>query len=110
MSGEEEGQELWLQVGSSTSALCLPFVCFLLPASPLPLSAMDKFKGLDKRATAGSTDVELESTHQNAVSDILPHSGPRENVGKFSTIGVDGRLVIWDCKSLEASIAGLRFQ
>lgn len=71
---------------------------------------MDKFKGLDKRATAGSTDVELESTHQNAVSDIIPHSGPRENVSKFSTIGVDGRLVIWDCKSLEASIAGLKFQ
>jgi actin related protein 2/3 complex subunit 1A/1B len=74
------------------------------------VSAMDKFKGLDKRANAGGRDVELDSTHQNAVSEILPHTGPRDNVSKFATIGVDGQLVIWDCKSLESSIAGLRFK
>ena len=72
---------------------------------------MDKFKGLDKRATTGgSEDTQLNSTHQNAVTQICVHSGARENVSKFSTIGVDGQLVIWDCKSLEASIAGLKFR
>lgn len=71
---------------------------------------MDKFKGLDKRASEGARDVELDSTHQNAITEILPHTGPRENVSKFVTIGVDGQLVIWDCKSLESSIAGLRFK
>jgi actin related protein 2/3 complex subunit 1A/1B len=74
------------------------------------VSAMDKFKGLDKRATAGARDVELDSTHQNAILEILPHTGPRENVSKFASIGVDGQLVIWDCKSLESSIGGLRFK
>lgn len=74
------------------------------------VSAMDKFKGLDKRATAGGRDVELDSTHQNAISDLLPHTGPRDSVTKFTSIGVDGQLVIWDCKSLESSIAGLRFK
>ena len=54
--------------------------------------------------------MELDSTHQNAISDLLPHTGPRENVAKFTSIGVDGQLVIWDCKSLEASISGLHFK
>ena len=71
---------------------------------------MDKFKGMDKRANAGGRDVDLDSTHQNAISEILPHTGPRDNVGKFVTIGVDGLLVVWDCKSLESSIAGLCFK
>lgn len=71
---------------------------------------MDKFKGMDKRATAGAEDVEISSTHQNAIVQIAIHSGTKDNVTKFSTIGVDGRLVVWDCKSLEASIAGLKFK
>ena len=73
-------------------------------------SAMDKFKGLDKRAREGSEDVALNSTHQNAITQIALHSGTPDSATKFSTSGGDGRLVIWDCKSLEASIAGLKFQ
>ena len=68
---------------------------------------MDKFKGLDKRAQEGSQGTALDCTHQNAITQIFPHSGPRENISKFSTTGVDGRLVIWNCRSLESSIAGL---
>jgi len=71
---------------------------------------MDKFKGLDKRAREGTEDTELNSTHQNVITQIALHSGTRESATKFSTIGGDGRLVVWDCKSLEASIAGLKFQ
>lgn len=74
------------------------------------VSAMDKFKGLDKRAREGKEDVTIDSTHQNAITQIALHSGTRDSVTKFSTTGGDGRLVIWDCKSLEASIAGLKFQ
>lgn len=70
-------------------------------------SAMDKFKGLDKRAQAGTSDTALDCTHQNAITQIFPHSGARESISKFSTTGVDGRLVVWTCKSLESSIAGL---
>ena len=70
---------------------------------------MDKFKGLDKRAQVGTSETELVSTHQNAITQINVHTGSGDSVSKFSTTGVDGKLVIWDCKSLEASIAGLKF-
>ena len=70
---------------------------------------MAKFKGLDKRAQAGTGDTSITSTHQNAITQIFPHTMGRDNISKFCTTGVDGRLVIWDCKSLESSIAGLRF-
>lgn len=73
------------------------------------LSAMEKFRGLDKRASAGQSDTSLECTHQNAIVQICLYSGSKESATGFSTIGVDGRLVVWSCKSLETSIAGLRF-
>lgn len=72
-------------------------------------SAMAKFKGLDKRAQAGTGETDIVSTHQNAITQIFPHSVTGDSVSKFSTSGVDGRLVIWDCKSLESAIAGLKF-
>ena len=72
-------------------------------------SAMAKFKGLDKRAQAGTGDTSISSTHQNAITQIYPYTVTGDGVSKFCTTGVDGRLVIWDCKSLESSIAGLRF-
>ena len=72
-------------------------------------SAMDKFKGLDKRAQEGTQDTAVESTHQNAITQISQFSGTRDNVTAFSTTGVDGKLVIWNCKSIESQIAGLTF-
>ena len=77
--------------------------------SLLPCSAMAKFKGLDKRAQAGSGDSSIQSTHQNAITQIFPHTVAGGNLSKFVTTGVDGHLVIWDSKSLESSIAGLKF-
>ena len=80
------------------------------PPPPPPHSAMAKFKGLDKRAQEGSQDTAVQSTHQNAITQASPFAGSPGRVGKFVTSGVDGRIVIWDCKSLEASIAGLKIQ
>ena len=71
-------------------------------------SAMAKFQGLDKRAQAGSAKSTISSTHQNAITQIFPLAKKGDTVSKFVTTGVDGRLVIWDIKSLEASIAGLK--
>ena len=71
---------------------------------------MEKFKGLDKRATTGAEDTSLQSTHQNAITQISIHTVTGGSASRFSTSGVDGKLVIWDCKSLEASIAGLKFK
>lgn len=73
------------------------------------LSAMNKFKQLDTKATTASTDTDLESTHQNSITQILAYTGTPGTRDAFSTIGVDGRVVIWTCKSLEAAIAGLKF-
>ncbi len=70
---------------------------------------MAKFKGLDKRAQAGTGDTDIVSTHQNAITQIFPHTLSGDGISKFCTTGVDGRLVIWDCKSLESAIAGLKF-
>lgn len=72
-------------------------------------SAMAKFKGLDSRAQVGSGDTSIVSTHQNAITQIYPYASSPSGISKFSTTGVDGRLVIWDCKSLESAIAGLKF-
>ena len=70
---------------------------------------MNKFKQLDTKATTASVDTELESTHQNSITQILGYSGSKDGADAFSTVGVDGRLVIWTCKSLEQAIAGLKF-
>eukprot|EP01135_Chromosphaera_perkinsii_P010617 Nk52_evm17s2192 gene=Nk52_evmTU17s2192 len=73
-------------------------------------SAMNKFKMLDSRNTESSkNDTELNSVHQNAVSSITVFSTNADgSVAKFTTSGVDGRLVTWDIKSLESSIQGLK--
>lgn len=71
---------------------------------------MAKFKGLDKRAQEGTRDTDIVSTHQNAITQIFPHTVAGDSVTKFCTTAVDGRLVIWDVKSIESGIAGLKFQ
>ncbi|KAG1668330.1 Actin-related protein 2/3 complex subunit 1A [Nymphon striatum] len=65
------------------------------------LSAMKKFRDLDKRgATTESRDTVLETVHQNTINQILIHTGDKSSVSKFSTVGVDGKMVIWDVKKL----------
>lgn len=74
-------------------------------------SAMNKFRQMDSRgqeSDSGSTT--LDTVHQNAITEISIHTGDKSNVSKFATSGVDGRLVIWDCKSLESSISGLKIK
>lgn len=74
------------------------------------VSAMERFKNLD--AKAASTDSAVETTlgtvHQNTITQVKIHSGTKSRCSKFSTTGVDGQLVIWDVKTLESAIAGLR--
>ncbi|KAJ8331435.1 hypothetical protein BDV3_000770 [Batrachochytrium dendrobatidis] len=68
-------------------------------------SAFNKFRQMDSRAQA-TTDTELMTTHQNTITSVRPYSGTEQNVSKFTSTGVDGKLVIWDL--LSAGIAGLR--
>ncbi|KAI8927431.1 WD40-repeat-containing domain protein [Entophlyctis helioformis] len=68
-------------------------------------SAFDKFRQMDSRGQA-ATDVEINTTHQNTITSVRPFAGERGAVAKFTSTGVDGKLVIWDL--LSAGIAGLR--
>lgn len=71
------------------------------------MSAMERFRSLDKKAS-GTKEAKSLTTHTNAIVQISSYGGPKENVTKISSAGLDGRIVIWDMKSLESSIAGLK--
>eukprot|EP00918_Siedleckia_nematoides_P097777 GHVU01214179.1.p1 GENE.GHVU01214179.1~~GHVU01214179.1.p1 ORF type:complete len:372 (+),score=31.59 GHVU01214179.1:158-1273(+) len=74
-------------------------------------SAMKHFKSLDSRATTVEDNAtDLRFTHQNTITQVALHSGDKSQVAKFSTTGVDGQMCVWDVRSLESSIAGLRIQ
>lgn len=72
------------------------------------LSAMRKFQSLDRQARLEISDTELETIHQNTITCLRCYEGSSGSVGKLSTSGVDGQLVIWDLQPLEKSIKGLR--
>lgn len=71
------------------------------------VSAMRKFRNMDKHA-AESRDTLLDTAHQNTITNVAIYQGSKGEVTKFTTSGMDGNLVIWDLKSLESSLAGLR--
>jgi len=57
-------------------------------------SAMDMFKKMASRAQT-TTDVELNSWHQNTITSVRVFDSRMGRVNMFSTTGVDGKLVIW---------------
>lgn len=67
------------------------------------MSAMDKFKSLDKKGTsdAASTDTALNTTHQNSIVELKIINGSKDANETFSTIGVDGKLVLWDVAKIK---------
>jgi len=71
------------------------------------MSAMERFRSLDKRAL-GAKEAKSLTTHTNAIVQMSIYAGSKDNVTKFSSAGLDGRIVIWDIKSLESSIADLK--
>lgn len=72
------------------------------------LSAMKKFQSLDRQARIETNDTNLDSFHQNAITSLFLYEGTKADATKFSTSGLDGQLVIWDLKTLENSIQGLK--
>ena len=57
-------------------------------------SARDMFRQMDLRGKT-KDDTQLKTTHQNTISTIRPYEASGGVVRKFSTSGVDGRVVIW---------------
>lgn len=58
-------------------------------------SALQMFKQMDLKGKV-KDDTQLHTTHQNTISTIRVYEGTAAGVRKFSTSGVDGRVVIWN--------------
>ncbi|KAH8815023.1 putative actin-related protein 2/3 complex subunit 1 [Xylogone sp. PMI_703] len=57
-------------------------------------SAFNMFKQLDLKGKV-KDDTQLKTVHQNTITTIRPYETSGDALHKFSTSGVDGRVVIW---------------
>jgi len=72
-------------------------------------SALKMFKQIDSRGQESDEDNQgLKTFHQNAISGLSPYNGKRGEITKFSSVGMDGKLIIWDLDSLRKTIPGLK--
>lgn len=71
------------------------------------MSAMQRFRSLDKRAT-GTKEAKSLTTHTNMIKQLSVYAGERASVAQIASGGMDGRIVIWDIKTLEKSISELK--
>ncbi|KAJ3600562.1 hypothetical protein NHX12_031543 [Muraenolepis orangiensis] len=69
------------------------------------LSAMQLFQNLDKRATDDESN-DLNTLHQNSITQLRVVSGERGKIQKFSSVSLDGAMVIWDFKLFLPPILG----
>ncbi|KAJ8284096.1 hypothetical protein COCON_G00029460 [Conger conger] len=72
------------------------------------ISAMERFRNMDKRATTEDRNTTLETLHQNSITQVSIYEGDKGDCRKFCTTGIDGAMTIWDFKALESSLQGLR--
>eukprot|EP01147_Barroeca_monosierra_P010111 gene10111-2277_t len=75
-------------------------------ASGSTFRAMDKFRNLDLKGTTADSDLAttVNTTHQNCIADLHIVKGDRDSVSIFSTVGSDGKIVMWDLVKARASI------
>jgi actin related protein 2/3 complex subunit 1A/1B len=57
-------------------------------------TALNMFRQMDLKGQT-QADTQLKTTHQNTISTIRAYEDANGAVSKFSTSGVDGRVVIW---------------
>ncbi|XP_075436217.1 actin-related protein 2/3 complex subunit 1A-B-like [Ascaphus truei] len=67
-------------------------------SSKSTVSAMQHFRNLDKKADKDSETAEVETLHQNSISQLSIVEGDPSSVTTFSSSGIDGALVIWATK------------
>ncbi|XP_066291931.1 actin-related protein 2/3 complex subunit 1A-B-like isoform X2 [Branchiostoma lanceolatum] len=72
------------------------------------ISAMKRFQTMDRMAATEVATTDPNTIHQNTITQVMVHSGTKDRCEKFVTIAMDGKMVIWDFKSLESSIEGLK--
>ena len=73
-------------------------------------SAMDRFKKMDKLGQSENNDLEskLNYTHQKQISEIRIVDGQKGNVDTFSTCSLDGKIVVWNLKTLAGQMKDLK--
>ncbi|KAH7943330.1 hypothetical protein HPB52_006951 [Rhipicephalus sanguineus] len=71
------------------------------------VSAMRKFRNMDKHAMESRGDTLLDTAHQNAITLVTLVQGKRDNASRVCSQGMDGRLILWDIKTLQSSMAGM---
>jgi len=71
------------------------------------ISARDIFKNKDKMGIS-ELETRLNTTHQNQISELRIHEGNKDNVTTISTVAGDGKLVIWNIKTLASKMANLK--
>ncbi|KAK3948633.1 WD40-repeat-containing domain protein [Pseudoneurospora amorphoporcata] len=58
-------------------------------------SALNMFRQMDLKGKVTKDDTQLKTVHQNTVTMLRPFEESGGRVTKFSSSGVDGRVVIW---------------
>ncbi|KYK58599.1 ARP2/3 actin-organizing complex subunit Sop2 [Drechmeria coniospora] len=58
-------------------------------------SALNMFRQMDLKGKL-KDDTQLKTTHQNTITTIRPYESSGGRVTKFTSSGVDGRVVIWN--------------
>jgi actin related protein 2/3 complex subunit 1A/1B len=53
------------------------------------------FRQMDLKGST-KNDTKLTTVHQNTVNTVRVYQGSPGSVSKFSTSGVDGRVVVWN--------------
>jgi actin related protein 2/3 complex subunit 1A/1B len=72
-------------------------------------SAKALFQTKDRTGQNEVDNTVLNTTHQNQISCINIMVGDKERADRVSTTAGDGKLVIWDLRSLEKQLKGLKF-
>lgn len=73
------------------------------------MSAMARFKQMDNLGTSsGGATTTLDTTHQNAITEIRVTKETEGKVKQFCSAGADGKLILWEVDALVSSIAGLK--
>ncbi|EGD79580.1 hypothetical protein PTSG_10429 [Salpingoeca rosetta] len=68
--------------------------------------ALDKFRNLDSKGTTegSALKTKVNTTHQNCIADLQIFAGEKGNVAKFTTVGSDGKIVVWDLAAAKRSM------
>jgi len=69
-------------------------------------AARAMFAAKTTTGTAGATDNKVWTKHQAAITGLCVHSPPGEPASRFSTGGLDGRIVVWDLRACGVALAG----